>query len=466
MQHPFCKGEKIMIPEKNKEYEIKIEAVTNEGNGVGHIDGFTVFVPGSVREDVLNVLIVKVNKSYAFGKVLRVIEPSPYRIESKCEYFDKCGGCQLMHIDYLEQLKIKADIINDCLMRLGGQKDYEFLGVMGMEEPYHYRNKLIFPYGIDKEKNPICGFFAQRSHRVVPLESCLLGDDLHKTVLKTVNEHIKKYNISVYDEEKHEGVIRRVFLRQGFKSGEAMVVISANAESIKKQKELSEKLLAADERIKSVILNVNTKKTNLVLGDKNITLMGKDTIFDILCGFKYEISPHSFFQINPIQTEKLYNTAVEFADIKKSDRVLDVYCGIGTISLLCSRFAKETVGVEIVPQAIEDAKVNALKNGVKNAKFLCGAAEVIVPELLEKDEKPDVVILDPPRKGSDEKTLDAIVKANPKKIVYVSCNPATLARDVKYLAENGYKLKKVKGCDMFPHTTHVETVCLMSRIEK
>lgn len=455
-----------MIPvEKNKEYEIKIEAVTNEGNGVGHIDGFTVFVPGSVRYDVLQVLIVKVNKTYAYGKVVRIIEPSPYRTESKCEFFDKCGGCQLMHIEYAEQLKIKSDIINDCISRLGGQKDYEFLGVIGMENPYNYRNKLVFPYGVDKDKNPVCGFFAQRSHRVIPLTNCLLGDDLHEKVLKIVNEHVKKYNISVYDEEKHTGVIRRVFLRQGFLSNEAMVVISANAESVKKQKELSQKLMDSDNRIKSVILNVNAKKNNLVLGDKNITLMGKDTISDVLCGFKYEISPNSFFQVNPIQTEKLYNTAVEFADIKETDRVLDIYCGIGTISLLCSKYAKEVIGVEIVPQAIEDAKYNAIKNGVNNAGFLCGAAEDVVPELLKRNEKPDVVILDPPRKGSDEKTLNAIVQAKPDRIVYVSCNPATLARDIKFLTEKGYRLKKVKGCDMFPHSVHIESVVLLVRAE-
>ncbi len=456
-----------MIPvEKNKEYEIKIEGVTNEGNGVGHIEGFTVFVPGSVRDDFLRVLIVKVNKGYAFGKILRVLEASPYRTESKCIYFDKCGGCQIMHIDYSEQLNIKAGIINDCLSRLGGQSEYKFLGVIGMDKPYEYRNKLIFPYGTDKDNKPVCGFYAQRSHRVIPLSRCLLGDDLHEKVLGFVSEHVKKYNISVYDEEKHSGVLRRVFVRQGFESDEAMVVLSVNAGELKKQKELAENLMSADGRIVSVILNINTKKTNLVLGDENKTIAGKNKITDILCGFKYEISPHSFFQVNPIQTEKLYNTAIEFAEIKETDRVLDVYCGIGTISLLASKYAKEVVGVEIVPQAIKDAEFNAKENNVDNAKFLCGAAEDIVPKLLAEEKKPDVVILDPPRKGSDEKTLSAIIDAKPDKIVYVSCNPATLARDVKFLSENGYKLTKVKGCDMFPHSVHIETVALLTKLKE
>lgn len=454
-----------MIPiEKNKEYIIKIESVTNEGMGVGHIDGFTTFVPNSVRDDLLTVRIVKINRGYAYGKIVNIISESPYRVKSPCAVSDKCGGCNIMHIDYEEQLNIKASIINDCLTRIGGQDEYEFCGIMGMEHPFHYRNKLIFPFGTDKDKNPVCGFFAERSHRVIPLTSCLLGDALHEFVLHEVLEHTKKYNISIYDEEKHSGVLRRVFIRQGFSKDEAMVVISVNADSLKNQKELGEKLLN-NKKIVSVILNINTKKTNLVLGDKNKTIAGKDTISDILCGFEYKISPHSFFQVNPVQTKKLYNTAIEFAQLNKDNRVLDLYCGIGTISLLCSKYAKEVVGVEIVPQAIEDAKKNAEMNHVENIKFLCGAAENIVPELLNNNEKPDVVILDPPRKGSDEVTLSAVVKAKPSKIVYVSCNPATLARDVKYLAENGYKLTKVKGCDMFPHTTHVETVVLMCRTQ-
>lgn len=458
------KVERQMIPvEKNKEYTIKIESVTNEGMGVGHIDGFAVFVPNSVREDELKILIVKVNKGYAFGKITEIVSGSPYRVKSPCGVSDKCGGCNLMHIDYNEQLKIKSSIINDCLMRLGGQKDYEFAGIIGMENPYHYRNKLIFPFGTDKNNSPVCGFFAERSHRVIPLTSCLLGDDLHEFVLSEVLSHAKKHNISVYNEENHTGILRRVFIRQGFSKDEAMVVISVNSDGFKKENELGEKLLT-NKKIVSVILNINTKKTNLVLGDKNRTIAGKDTISDILCGFEYEISPHSFFQVNPIQTEKLYNTAIEFADLKETDRVLDLYCGIGTISLLCSKYAKEVVGVEIVPQAIEDAKKNALENKVDNAKFLCGAAEDVVPKLLENNEKPNVVILDPPRKGSDEVTLSAIVNAQPEKIVYVSCNPATLARDVKYLTENGYTLNKVKGCDMFPHTTHVECCVLLCHI--
>lgn len=452
----------MRIPvEKNKEYIIEIEAVTNEGNGVGRVEGFTVFVPQTAPGDEVRVLIVKVNSRFAYGKMIQVLKPSDSRVTPRCPVADKCGGCTLMHIDYKEQLKIKADIINDAMHRIGGFCDYEYEETIGMENPYEYRNKLVFPLDVDKEGKPVCGFYAARSHRVVELKRCLLGNGAHQKIIQAVLDYINKNKISIYNEERHEGLFRRIFIRQGFKSGEIMVVLSVNGKKLPKIEELTKNIVNAEKNVKSIILNINTKRTNLVLGDENITVYGQERINDTLCEAQYSISPHSFFQVNPVQTEKLYKKAIELAGLKKDDVVMDIYCGIGTISLLCARYAKEVIGVEIVPQAIEDARENAVNNNIKNVRFFADSAENIVPKLVEDGEKPDVVILDPPRKGSDEKTLSAIVKAAPERIVYVSCNPATLARDARFLCDRGYYLKKVVGVDQFPHTTHVESVVLL-----
>ena len=360
-----------------------------------------------------------------------------------------------MAIDYDAQLEFKKNVVRDALLRLG--KIESEPDILGMGLPERYRNKMVFPFS----PNGDWGFYRQRSHDVIPLSDCLLGDSLCARIMDAISNHIKKYNISVYDEITNKGIMRRAFLRTT--KDEIMVVISANADSIPKQDELIKSISAISPKIQSIILNINKKRTNLVLGNKNITLWGKDVLSATLCGLSYEISPHSFFQINPIQTEKLYNKAIEFADIKKTDRVLDIYCGIGTISLTAAKSAKSVTGVEIVPEAIENAKENAKRNGIENAEFYCSAAEDIVPKLIKDGESPDVVILDPPRKGSDEVTLSAIVSAKPKRIVYVSCNPATLARDAKFLTENGYKVEKVTAVDMFPHTVHVESVMLLNR---
>ncbi len=455
----------MRIPvEKNKEYVINIDTITNEGNGVGRIEGFTVFVPQTAPGDEVRVLIVKVNTRFAYGKVLEILKPSASRIEPKCPVADKCGGCTLMHIDYKEQLKIKENIINDAMKRIGGFDEYEYEETIGMENPYEYRNKLIFPVDVDKQGKCICGFYASRSHRVVEVKRCFLGNRVHERIIKAVLDYIDKYKVSVYNEKEHKGLFRRIFIRQGFKSGETMVVLSVNGNKLPKIEELADSIVNAEKSVKSIILNVNTKQTNLVLGDKNIIVYGQERINDTLCEAQYSISAHSFFQVNPVQTEKLYKKAVELAEIKKDDVVMDIYCGIGTISLLCAKYAKEVIGVEIVQQAIQDAKENALINNIKNARFFAESAENIVPELVNEGARPNVVILDPPRKGSDEKTLSAIVKAGPDRVVYVSCNPATLARDARFLCDRGYKLIKVVGVDQFPHTTHVECCVLMCRV--
>ena len=409
-------------------------------------------MPQAVPGDMVELLVLKTNKNYGYAKVVDIIEPSPLRTEPPCEHFAKCGGCQLMTVSYCSQLEFKKNIVQDALLRLG-KIDLK-PDIIGMEHPERYRNKMVFPFAPDGS----WGFYRQRSHDVIPLSDCLLGDSLNTEIMKAISAHIKKHNISVYDETSHKGIMRRAFLRST--ENEVMVVISVNADSIPKSDELIKNITAISPKISSIILNINKKRTNLVLGDKNGTLWGKDVLSATLCGLSYEISPHSFFQVNPVQTEKLYGKAIELADITEKDTVLDIYCGIGTISLTAAKRAKSVIGVEIVPEAIENAKENAKRNDIENAEFYCSAAEDIVPQLIKDNISPDIVILDPPRKGSDEKTLSAIVNAQPKRIVYVSCNPATLARDAKFLAENGYTAKSVTAVDMFPHTVHVESVML------
>lgn len=454
---------KIKAPvEKNKIYEFKIESVTSEGMGVAHIDGFCVFIQGTVDCDVVKALVLKVKTGYAYAKVTEIITASPYRTDAPCPAFSKCGGCQLMHIDYEKQLEIKKEIIENALKRIG-KIDVPVSEMIGNDTPFRYRNKMIFPIGINKNGKKICGFYRERSHDIVELDDCLLGDEIISKIIRVVMDFIEKYKITVYSEEQHKGIVRRLFFRKGFHTGEIMVVLSINAKTLPHYDELSKNISKISDNVKSVILNFNTKKTNAVLGETNAVIFGSETITDYLCGMKYEISPHSFFQINPYQTEKLYNKALELADIGEDDNVMDVYCGIGTISLSAAKKAKSVIGVEIVEQAILNARKNADENNIKNVTFYASDASDLVPKLIENGEKPDIVILDPPRKGSDEKTLSAIIKANPKRIVYVSCNPATLARDLRYLEDNGYETKSVCGVDMFSQTMHIESVALISK---
>ena len=450
-----------MVPvKKNEVYELKIESVTSEGMGVGHIDGFCVFVAGTVDGDVVRALVLKVNRGFAYAKVCEFVEKSKYRQIPVCPNASKCGGCQMMHISYEKQLEIKKNIIENALKRIG-KIDVPVCEMIGSENVLRYRNKMIFPVGIDKNYNKICGFYRERSHNIIALDDCYLGNEINSKIIKTVMDFINKYKITVYDEKTHKGIIRRIFTRVAYHTNEIMVVISINAKTLPHFSELANELASVSENVKSVILNFNTKKTNAVLGEQNAVIFGKESIEDCLCGLKYEISPNSFYQVNPVQTQKLYNKALEYAEIGKNDVVMDLYCGIGTISLCAAKMAKKVVGVEIVEQAILDARKNAERNSVNNVTFYASDAAKIVPKLIDDGERPDVVILDPPRKGSDEVTLLAIVSAKPERIVYVSCNPATLARDLKFLEENGYKTRKVCGVDMFSQTMHVETIVLL-----
>ena len=439
---------------------IEITDVTNEAMGVGHFDKMAIFVPRSVRGDVLDVEITKLKKNYAYAKIKNIVSKSNKRCKPPCDAYKQCGGCQLMHMTYDEQLELKKQFIFNSLTRLGGLKNLPEIHMLPASNAFGYRNKMVFPVG--KEKNEyVCGFYKIKSHDIVPLNLCPLGINSGEKIIAALIKYMKECGESAYDEKNHAGTVRRLFIRCAVKTDETMVVISSNSDRLKDEKRLCELIKDAEPSVCSIILNIHKEKTNLVLGRENRTLFGAPVINEQLCGFDYEISPNSFFQVNPTQTEKLYNKAIEFADLNDGDTILDLYCGIGTISLAASRLAKKVIGVEIVPDAIENAKKNAQRNGVENCTFYVGDAQTVVPRLLKDGAPPDKVILDPPRKGSDEVTLASICAAKPKKIVYVSCNPSTLARDLEYLCKNEYQISKICGVDMFANTVHVETIVLL-----
>jgi 23S rRNA (uracil1939-C5)-methyltransferase len=452
--------EKVVPVEKNQNYIVDISGLTSEGFGVARIEGFTVFVEGALTVEQAEIRIVKVLKNYAFGKLLKIIKPSPGRIEPPCDVVKRCGGCQLQHMSYEAQLHYKTRQVKDAIERIGGLKDITIHNTIGMDDPWRYRNKAQFPVGMDGDV--MIGFYANRSHEIIDTPQCAIQDVINDNVIRTVREFIKKYNVSVYDENTGKGLIRHIVTRKGFKTGEVMVCIVINGDSVPNDKALAEMLLSSIENLKSVVLNINKKKTNVILGDRNIVIFGEEAIYDYIGEFKFRISPLSFFQVNPIQTEVLYNKALEYADLKGDEVVFDAYCGIGTISLFLSKKARKVYGVEIVPQAIENARENAKLNGVGNVEFIAGESETVIPELHMKGIKADVIVVDPPRKGCDEKLLDVIAQMAPERVVYVSCNPATLARDLKYLTERGYQVREVQPVDMFPQTVHVETVVLMT----
>ena len=445
----------IIPVKKNDKITVSVSAISSNGSGIAKVSGYTLFIPQTLPEDVAEVLVLKTKTSYGYAKLIKIISPSPHRTAVPCPHFEKCGGCQLMMADYDYQKEIKIGFVKDALLRIGGiDADVD---IIGADTPFRYRNKMIFPF--DKDGN--WGFYRERSHDVIPLSDCLLGDELNKIIMNTVADYMEKYGVSAYDEESHRGIIRRVFIRNT--ESEFIVIISANADALPHADGLIKALTGISDKISGIILNVNKNRTNFVLGNKNILLWGKNTLSASILGLKYEVSPESFFRVNPKQTEKLYSIALDFANISKNDTILDIYCGIGTITLSAAKKAKAAIGIEIVEKAIDNAKQNAERNSVKNADFLCGKAEDLVPELLKEGVIPDIVILDPPRKGSDEKTLAAIAHSMPKRIVYVSCNPATLARDAKFLGDLGYEVKNATAVDMFPHTAHIECVVLLSR---
>lgn len=445
---------------KNEVYTIDITGMTHEGQGVGRIDNFTVFVDGPVEGEKVEIKIIKVKKSYAIGKLLQVLEPSSDRTEPFCPSYKRCGGCSLQHMNYEASLRFKTNVVRESIRRIGGLENVVVHDTVGMEQPVNYRNKAQYPIG--RYKDGIrAGFYAKRSHEIIDCATCTIQHSVSDRVRAVVKEYIEKNNISTYDEITGEGLVRHIMTRVGFKTGEVMVVLVINGRNIPSQKKLVDRLVKEIPEIKSVVLNVNTKRTNVILGDENIVVYGRDTITDYIGEFKFNISPLSFFQVNPVQTEVLYRKALDYAQLTGKETVFDLYCGIGTISLFLSKKAKRIYGVEVVEAAVKDAWENAKVNGVENAEFIVGEAEKVIPEMYEKGVRADVVVVDPPRKGCDEAVLKTLVDMKPERIVYVSCNPATLARDLKYLAEGGFEVREVQPVDMFPWTYHVECVTLM-----
>lgn len=449
--------------EKNKEYIIEVESSGHQGEGVGKIDNFTVFIQGALKGETVKVKIIKVNKNYAIGKLLEIINPSKERVEPVCPTYKRCGGCNIQHADYKGQLNFKTERVKDVIKRIGKLEDVIIHPTIGMENPYNYRNKVQLPVGKNKDGEIVVGFYAPRSHDIINMECCYIQDQVGDKVISLIKDFIKKFNVEPYNEKNHSGIIRHIMVRKGFKTGEIMVVVVTNGDKLPHGNELVEMLKENVEGLVSVIQNVNKEKTNVILGQKCKTLYGKDTITDFIGQFKFNISPLSFFQVNSIQTEVLYNKALEYANLQGKEIVFDAYCGTGTISLFLSQKAKKVYGVEIIPQAIENAIKNAKENNVTNAEFIVGDAEKEIPKLIEKNIKADVVVVDPPRKGCAESLLHAISKMGPEKIVYVSCDPATLARDLNILETLGYKTKEIQPVDMFPQTHHVENVAMLKK---
>ena len=475
---------------KNDIVTVKIEDIGTEGEGIGKLEGFTLFVKDAVMGDVVEARLVKVKKNYAYARLEKVLTPSPLRVEPVCPYHKQCGGCQIQAMSYEAQLQFKENKVKNNLVRIGGFDQLFIESVMepvvGMEQPWHYRNKAQFPVGTDKDGRIITGFYAGRTHSIIANTDCALGVEENEPILQKVLAYMQNEKVSAYDETTGQGLVRHILIRKGFTSGEIMVCLVINGKSLPKEDRLVSTLREIP-GMTSIWLNYNTKNTNVIMGTEGRVLWGQNTITDVIhrrsieeinsgkdClrydskenapqGITFAISPLSFYQINPIQTEKLYSLALEYAGLTGEETVWDLYCGIGTISLFMAQCAKEVHGVEIVPQAIEDARKNAERNHIENAAFYVGKAEEVLPRLYEEEHIfADVICVDPPRKGCDEACLNTIIKMAPKRIVYVSCDSATLARDLKYLCENGYEIKKVRAVDQFGQTVHTETVVKLS----
>jgi len=464
---------------KNQIVTITIEDIGNDGEGIGKYEGYTLFVKGAVPGDVVKVKVLKAKKTYGYAKVEELITPSLDRVTPRCPVAGRCGGCQLQHVSYERQLAYKSAKVKNCLLRIGGisaeKLDAITEPIIGMEEPFYYRNKAQYPVGTDKEGKPVMGFYAGHSHNIIDCTDCAIQEPVNAVILPVVKQFMQEKNIPAYNEETGKGLLRHVLTRVGFKTKEVMVCLIINGRKFPRAEELAEKVAEAIRgfraedgtdgyELKSFCLNVNMEKTNVILGQEILPVYGENYITDYIGNIKYQISPLSFYQVNPKQTVKLYEKALEYAELTGNEVVWDLYCGIGTISLFLAQKAKQVYGVEIIPQAIEDAKINSKLNNLNNAEFFVGAAEDVMPAKYKESNgtmKADVVCVDPPRKGCEESLLDTVVAMEPKHIVYVSCDPATLARDVKYLESRNYELKKMCPVDQFGHTGHVETVCVL-----
>lgn len=460
---------------------LRIDDMGIDGEGVGKMDGFPFFVKDAVIGDLVEAKVMKVKKGYAYARLIQVIEPSPDRTEPRCPYHKQCGGCQIQALDYPAQLAYKENKVRNNLMRIGGFSkellDQVMEPVVGMEDPFYYRNKAQFPIGVDKKGDLVTGFYAGRTHSIIPNTDCVLGVKENRIILEMILDYMKKYKVSAYDETTRKGLVRHVLIRKGFTSGEIMVCVIINGDNLPQEDKLVDTLIKV-KGMTSISVNINKENTNVIMGKDCRTIWGQDTISDVIRMRSMEninageeivfaISPLSFYQVNPVQTEKLYSIALSYAELTGTETVWDLYCGIGTISLFMAKRARQVYGVEIVGQAIADARENARRNNIDNASFYVGKAEEVLPKLYqEKGIRADVICVDPPRKGCDEACLETIVKMAPKRIVYVSCDSATLSRDLKYLCANGYELRRARAVDLFAQTVHVESVIMMQLVEK
>lgn len=448
---------------KNDKFELIIEDMSEDGAGIGRLNGYIWFVKDAVIGDHIQASAMKMKKNYGFARLLQIIEPSKSRVAERCPSARRCGGCQLQMLSYEEQLKFKVRKVQNHLIRIGGLNEVPMEPIIGMEHPWRYRNKAQFPFGRNKDGKMIAGFYAGRTHCIIESEDCFLGAEENKEILARIRSVMEEKKIDPYEETTHSGVIRHALIRKGFLTGELMVCLVINQTKLP-EAEAFVNALNVLPGMTSISYSINREKTNVIMGKEIVNLYGPGYITDFIGAVKYQISPLSFYQVNPVQTERLYETALEYAALEGNETVWDLYCGIGTISLFLAQKAKQVYGVEIIPQAIEDARQNARLNGMENVQFFVGKAEEVLPREYEKHQVyADVIVVDPPRKGCDRVCLDTIVKMQPKRVVYVSCDSSTLARDVSYLGERGYEVKRVRCCDMFPMSGHVETVCLLSR---
>lgn len=465
----YKEDNKLMSYKKDDIVKVTITDIGSEGEGIGKVDGYPFFIKDSLIGDKVLAKVMKAKKNYAYAKLLEVEAPSPDRVDAKCCVAKSCGGCQIQEMDYKAQLLYKENKVKNNLIRIGGfSKEFiesVFEGIEGMDNPWNYRNKAQYPIGMDKEGKIIAGFYAGRTHSIIEQRDCSLVPSEYQKIIDIIIDYMVMHRISPYDEKDGSGILRHILIKKGFSTNQLMVVLVVNTSvSDKRWDKLIDDLSVVDNII-SLQLNENMEQTNVILGNKCRVLYGTDYIEDVLCGLRFRISPLSFYQVNPVQTVKLYNKAIEFADMNGTEEVWDICCGIGTITLNLAKKARLVHGIEIVPEAIEDAKENAKLNGIENVEFMCAPAENYLPDNASKI-KADIIVTDPPRKGMEPSAISAILSVNPEKIVYVSCDPATLSRDLKMICEGGYEIKRVGCVDMFPHSTHVETVVLMSRKDK
>lgn len=454
-------GKQAAPVKKNETVTISFEDLTHEGNGVGKIDGYPLFVPHGLPGEEAEVKVVKVNKNFGFGKLLKVIKSSPQRVEPPCDVYYKCGGCQLQHMSYVMQLEMKQNQVKNVMRKIAHMEHVPVHSTIGMEDPWRYRNKISIPVG-ERDGELITGFYQKRSHHIIEdMDTCVIQDEVNDRMVEAVRRIADRLGIRAYDEKKDRGVLRHIMVRTGRATNDTMIVLVTRTDKLPHQEQLIKELTETYPHVKSIVHNINNKQTNVILGRKTKVIWGEEYIYDTIGDIRFAISAKSFYQVNPPQTKKLYDKALEYAEIEPNDIVIDAYCGIGTISLFLAQKAKKVYGVEVVPEAISDAKMNAKLNGITNAEFVVGEAEKVMPWWKAQGLRPDVIVVDPPRKGCEVDFLQAMIDMKPKKIVYVSCNPSTLARDLKILDEGGYETKEVQPVDMFPQTNHVECCVLL-----